>query len=136
MAEASYVDIRNHPNFRKTNDIMPYDEFLADRIRQSLKTKRVPFEERKMMGGWCTMVDDKMCVGIIKNELMARIDPDQFESALQKTGSRQMDFTGRPMKGFLQVAPEGIDSDNDLDYWIDLCLDYNPKAKSSKKKKK
>ena len=113
---------------------MAYDEFLADRIRSVLKAKQVPFDERKMMGGLCYMVDDKMCLGIMKNNLMARIDPGIYEQALLKKGCREMDFTGRSMKGFVFVEPEGIDMDEDLDYWIKLCLDFNPKAKSSKKK--
>ena len=80
------------------------------------------------------MVDNKMCVGIVKNELMARIDPDIYSEALIKKGCKEMNFTGRPMKGFVFVEPEGIDLENDLEYWIELCLDFNPKAKSSKKK--
>lgn len=112
---------------------MPYDELLADRIRNTLKEKRVVSTEKKMMGGLCFMVDDKMCVGIVKNELMARIDPEIYVQALSKKGCKEMNFTGRPMKGFVFVEPEGIDLDKDLDYWIDLCLDFNPKAKSSKK---
>lgn len=115
---------------------MAYDELLADRLRNILKDKKVPNAEKKMMGGLCFMVDDKMCVGIVKDTLMARIDPDVYEEALTKKGSKQMDFTGRPMKGFVFVEPEGIDMEDDLEYWVQLCLDYNPKAKSSKKKKK
>ena len=115
---------------------MSYDELLADRIRNTLKEKRVQSTEKKMMGGLCFMVDDKMCVGIVKNELMARIDPEIYDEALSKKGCKEMNFTGRPMKGFVFVEPEAIDLDTDLDYWIDLCLDFNPKAKSSKKKSK
>ena len=82
------------------------------------------------------MVDDKMCIGIVKNELMARIDPDFYHVALAKKGCKEMNFTGRPMKGFVFVEPDGIDMDKDLEFWVNLCLDYNPKATSSKKKKK
>jgi hypothetical protein len=113
---------------------MAYDEFLADRIRFALQSRKISFEERKMMGGLCYMVDDKMCIGVVKDTLMARIDPDIYEEALSKKGSREMDFTGRPMKGFVFVEPDGVDLDEDLDYWVELCLDFNPKAKSSKKK--
>ena len=87
-----------------------------------------------MMGGLCYMVDDKMCVGVVKDRLMARIDPDIYDEALSKPGCREMDFTGRPMKGFVFVEPVGIDMDEDLDYWVELCLDFNPRAQSSKKK--
>ena len=88
-----------------------------------------------MMGGLCFMVNDKMCVGIEKDKLMARLDPDIYERALSKRGCREMDFTGRPMRGFVFVEPVGIKREKDLDYWVQLCLDFNPKARSSKKKK-
>lgn len=114
---------------------MAYDEYLADRIREALNEKHVSFDEKKMMGGLCFMVNDKMCTGIVKNNLMARIDPDNYDQALKRKGCMEMDFTGKPMKGFVFVEPEGIDLDEDLDYWLQLCLDYNPKAKSSRKKK-
>ncbi len=66
--------------------------------------------------------------------LMARVGPDQYEKALAKPHCMEMTFTGRSMKGYVFVSAEGIDSDEDLEYWIQLCLDYNPLAKSSKKK--
>ena len=113
---------------------MAYDEYLADRIKNILSEKKVAFEEKKMMGGLTIMVDNKICIGIVKNELMARIDPDIYENALQKKGCKEMNFTGRPMKGFVFIEPESIDMEDDLNYWVQLCLDYNPKAKSSKKK--
>ena len=81
------------------------------------------------------MVDDKMCIGIIKNELMARIGPNAYPQALKKKGCKEMKFTGRPLKGYVNVEPSAIDLDEELEYWIQLCLDYNPLAKSSKKKK-
>jgi TfoX/Sxy family transcriptional regulator of competence genes len=112
---------------------MAYDELLADRIRRALKYKGIPNQEKKMMGGLCFMVDDKMCVGIVKNELMARIDPEIYQEALARKGCKEMNFTGRPMKGFVFVEPAGIDLEKDLEYWIDLCLEYNPKAKSGKR---
>ncbi len=114
---------------------MAFDENLADRIRQYFNQKKVQFIDKKMMGGLCFMVDDKMCVGIIKDTLMARIDPEIYEDVLAKKGCKEMDFTGRSMKGFVYVEPEGIDLNNDLEYWLDLTLMFNPKAKLSKKKK-
>lgn len=113
---------------------MAYNEQLADRMRISLKDNHVSFIEKKMMGGLCFMVDNKMCVGIIKEDLMARIDPKIYEEALKSKGCRQMDFTGKPMKGYVLINPLGVDIDSDLDYWISLALKFNPKAKSSKKK--
>lgn len=114
---------------------MAYDEFLADRIRTILREKQILADEKKMMGGLSFMVDNKMCVGIVQDNLMARIDPDIYDDALTKKGCKEMDFTGRAMKGFVFVEPEGIDMDKDLEYWIKLCIDYNPKAKSSKNNK-
>jgi len=113
---------------------MAYDEHLADRINTLLKEKHVAFEEKKMMGGLCFMVDNKMCMGILKDKLMARIDPEIYDRSLKIKGCREMNFTGRTMKGFVFVDPEAIDSDKDLEYWVKLCLDFNPKAKRSKKR--
>jgi TfoX/Sxy family transcriptional regulator of competence genes len=112
---------------------MAYDEKLANRIRELLLNKR-SVEEKKMMGGLTFMVNNKMCVGILKDDLMARIDPEVYESALERRGCREMDFTGRPMKGFVFIDPEGTKSKKDLEFWIKLALDYNKRAKASKKK--
>ena len=114
---------------------MAYNEYLAERIQRVLNEHKILFIEKKMMGGLTFMVDDKMCVGVVKENLMARIDPEIYEAALTKKECREMNFTGRPMKGFVFIEPEGVDLDEDLEYWVKLCLDYNPKAKSSKKKK-
>ncbi len=104
---------------------MAYDENLADRIRMNLHEKGVNFQEKKMMGGLTFMVQDKMCVGIVKNDLMARIGKENDEMALRKPGCRVMDFTGKPMKGYVFVDPSAVDMDSELDYWICLCLDFN-----------
>ena len=114
---------------------MAYDNYLAERIRKAFNEKGIQPEEKKMMGGICYMVNDKMCAGVIDDKLMARLDPDIYEEVLKRKGCRPMDFTGRPMKGFVYVEPDGIDMEDELADWIQLCLDYNPKAKSSKKKK-
>lgn len=89
-----------------------------------------------MMGGLCYMVDGKMCVGVLKDEVMARIDPEIYQESLEKPGCKEMNFTGRPMKGFVFLTDEAIDEDRNLSYWLQLALDFNPKAKASKKKKK
>jgi len=114
---------------------MAYSEFLADRVRDSLKGLNTIFEEKKMFGGMCFLVDEKMCVGIINNDLMVRVNPEDQDKLLQERGCRIMDFTRRPMKGYLYVSPEGIDMEEDLDKWVQRCLDFNPTAKSSKRKK-
>jgi TfoX/Sxy family transcriptional regulator of competence genes len=114
---------------------MAYDEFLAERIRISLIENQTTFEEKKMFGGVCFMVDDKMCIGVINNDLMVRIDSEKEDEFLKEKGCRPMDFAKRPMKGFLYVNPDGVDMDDDLDKWVKRCLEFNPKAKSSKRKK-
>lgn len=114
---------------------MAYNEALADRVREKLA--ELPMvEEKKMMGGLTFMVNDKMCVGILKDDLMVRIDPDLMSTALEKAGCKVMDFTGRVSKGFILVEPEVLKSQKELSYWIGLGLDYNSRTKSSKKAKK
>ncbi|MES2680646.1 MAG: TfoX/Sxy family protein [Bacteroidota bacterium] len=114
---------------------MAYNSKIADRIRESLMD--LPkVEEKIMFGGVCFMVNDKMCIGVVKEEMMCRIDPDVEAVALEKTGCRPMDFTGRPMKGYVYVSDEGMKTKKNFDYWINLCLDFNSKAKASKKKLK
>ncbi len=115
---------------------MAYNEILAERVRQVLLPTNLLVEEKKMMGGLTFMVDGKMCVGISKDDLMARIAPEAYESALLKKGCREMDFTGRPMKGFVFISPEGTVLDKELEYWLQLALDFNRRAKASKKKEK
>ena len=66
-----------------------------------------------------------MCVGIVKNDLMARIGKNNYENALKKQGCRAMDFTGKPMKGYVFLEPEAIDMDSEFEYWIDLSLEFN-----------
>ena len=112
---------------------MAYDEILANRVRQILTPIR-KVEEKKMMGGLTFMVNDKMCVGILEDNLMARIDPDIYETVLERKGCREMDFTGRPMKGFVFIDPDGTKKKKDLDYWLRLALEYNKKVKPSKRK--
>ncbi|MEZ4721174.1 MAG: TfoX/Sxy family protein [Flavobacteriales bacterium] len=112
---------------------MAFDEHLAQRVESVLKEKKVRFEAKRMFGGIAYMVDNKMCVGIIKNDLMARIDPAIYDEALTKKGCIPMEFTGKPMVGYVNIRPEGVDMQNDLEYWISLCLEFNPRAKSSKK---
>ena len=120
---------------------MAYDEFLGDRIRNILSEKQIHFSELKMMGGLCFKVDDKMLCGIHIDKkygdslLMARIGESVYKEQLNKEECLPMDFTGRPMKGYIFVTPDGFDTDKNLAYWLDLCLVFNPLAKSSKRKK-
>lgn len=113
---------------------MAYDQILANRIREQLQDLD-GIEEKEMMGGLCFMLNDKMCVGIIKDELMCRLDPALYEEMLEKTGCHEMNFTGKPMKGWVLIDDSGMRTIADLNYWIGLSIDYNKHAKSSKKKK-
>lgn len=121
---------------------MAYDNYLADRIINQLKEKKVNFTHQKMMGGLLFKLDGKMLCGIHIDKkygdslLMARIGEDVYEKALEKPYCLPMDFTGRPMKGYIFVTPEGFDSEDDLSYWLDLCIAFNPKAKASKPRRK
>ncbi len=115
---------------------MAYDIILEERITRLLQLKGIDFEARKMMGGLVYMVDQKMCVGIVKDQLMARINPEIYAECIEMPHCSEMNFTGRPMKGYVFITPEGLIQDHDLDYWVQLCLDFNPLAKASKKKKK
>lgn len=111
---------------------MAYDIHLADRVSRILHSQYIDFEEKNMMGGLCFMVDKKMCLGIANEKLMCRVDPDIYDDCLTKEGCNIMDFTGGAMKGFVFVAPEAVDEDEDLRYWVQLCVDFNPMAKRSK----
>lgn len=114
---------------------MAYNEKLVDRIREALVD--VPKTiEKNMFGGVCFMVNNKMCVGVVKDEMMCRINPDVQDEALEHTGCRIMDFTGRPMKGYIFVCEDGMKSKKDFTYWINLSLEFNKFAKASKKTRK
>lgn len=121
---------------------MSYDDYLAERVERYFTQKSVNFYTKKMMGGLVFMVEEKMCVGIVKDKksgedkLMARIGVDYYEEALKNDQARAMDFTGGPMKGFVFVGPDGFDLDEDLEFWLDKCLEFNPLAKKSPSKKK
>lgn len=115
---------------------MAYDPYTIERIERILQEKSVNYSRKNMFGGVAFMVDDKMCFGLASENLMCRVGPDQEADALASIGTRPMDFTGRPMKGYVFVSPEGYDTENQLETWIDRCLAFNPLAKASKKKQK
>jgi TfoX/Sxy family transcriptional regulator of competence genes len=112
---------------------MAYNEKINNRIREALFDLS-GVEEKHMFGGVCYMVNGKMCVGVVKDEMMCRIDSAEYENALGRQGCREMDFTDRAMKGFVYVDETGIKTQKDLNYWITLCLEFNQKAKASKKR--
>ncbi|MEO7444950.1 MAG: TfoX/Sxy family protein [Ferruginibacter sp.] len=113
---------------------MAYNEKLAGRVRTRFK-EMANVEEKKMMGGLIFMVDDKMCVGIMKNELMCRVNPSLQNELLEREGCRQMDFIKRPGSGFILVNEETLKTKKEFEYFISLALEYNKMAKSSKRKK-
>lgn len=113
---------------------MSYNFELAEKIREELSSS-VEFEEKEMMGGLTFMVADKMCVGIIKDELMCRINPDFHAEAVEMNGCRTMDFTKRPMKGYVMLEESVWRNRTGLRFWIGKSLEFNKIAKSSKKKK-
>ena len=115
---------------------MTDQDHLLERIRAILTPKNLQFTEKKMFGGMCFMVDDKMLMGTYKGGIMARVAPEEVQELLEREGASQMIHGGRPMNGYLFLEPDAYDLDNDLEFWIQKCLEFNPRAKSSKKKKK
>lgn len=115
---------------------MAYNQKLADNVRELIALTHKNVVEKTMFGGLCFMVNDKMCVGVEKERLMVRLNPAIYDEVMEKEGCRQMDFSGKPMKGFVFVDADVLSTKKKLEYWIKLALDYNKTAKSSKKKKK
>lgn len=112
---------------------MAYSEKLAARIREAFSEHR-NVEEKKMFRGMCFMVNGKMCVCVNEDEIMCRIDPALYEEMLEYDGCRAMIHNGKTMKGFVYVSEDVLKSKKNLDYWLDLALEYNKKAKAAKKK--
>ena len=102
---------------------MAYDEKLADRVRGALARRR-GVSEKKMFGGLAFLVNGHMACGIIGEDLMVRVGPEAYEAALKKAGARPMDFTGRPMKGMVYVAPRGHRRAPSLEAWVQQGLSY------------
>ena len=111
---------------------MPYNEKMANRIREALAVVKM-VEEKKMFRGMTFMVNGKMCISVNDKEMMCRIGPDAFEDALEKNGCRPMIHNGKTMKGFVFVDIESVKSKKDFDFWINLSLAFNKKAKATKK---
>lgn len=102
---------------------MAYDERLAERIR-ALLAARGSFEERQMFGGIAFMVNGRMACGVLKQDLVAHVAREDHDKALARPHARLMDFTHRPMKGFLYVAPPGVKTTVSLRSWVNQCADY------------
>ena len=114
---------------------MSFDEKLANRTRELISKTHSITEEKKMFGGLCFMVNHKMCIGVERDRIMVRLDPARYEEALEKEGCSPMDFTGKPMRGYVFVDKDVLTTQKELNYWIQLALEYNAVAKASKKRK-
>lgn len=110
---------------------MPYDAFLGERIQKYMDDKKVPFISKKMMGGLVFMVREKMCCGIHIDKkygdslLMLKIGELAYQEAIKSEVCLPMDFTGRPMKGYVFVTPKGFDLESDMAFWLDKALAFN-----------
>jgi TfoX/Sxy family transcriptional regulator of competence genes len=102
---------------------MAFDEALAERVREAL-VGRAEVSERKMFGGIAFMLGGNMAVGIVGDDLMVRLDPEDAQRALAEPQVRPMDFTGRPARNMVFVDSEGTASDEDLAAWVDAGADY------------
>jgi TfoX/Sxy family transcriptional regulator of competence genes len=105
-------------------NIMSYDEGLAQRLRELL-SERSDIVEKKMFGGLAFMLSGNMCCGVIGDTLMARVGEGQYQNSLKQPYVREMDFTGKPLKGFVYVASQGIESDQDLESWVSYCINFS-----------
>jgi len=114
---------------------MAYDEGLAERIRDVV-IDRHAVTEKKMFGGIAFMLQDYMFCGVVEDTLMARVGPDNHQESLAKQHVREMDFTGRPMKGYVYVDSDGIESDDQLAYWVNLCAQFVGTLPPKKPKRK
>lgn len=102
---------------------MGFDAGLAERIREILG-ERSGITERRMFGGLAFMLHGNMFVGILGTSLMARVGPDRQREALSLPHVREMDFTGRPMKGYVFVDAEGLGEDEELESWVSRCIAF------------
>lgn len=108
---------------RDLQSAMAYDEGLAQRVREVFADSP-NVTEKKMFGGLAFMFSGHMCCGISGDTLMLRVGPAQYEEALARVHAREMDFTGKSMKGFVYVDPAGLESDVDLNDWVALGRSY------------
>jgi TfoX/Sxy family transcriptional regulator of competence genes len=113
---------------------MPYNEKIAERIREAL-SMLPDVEEKKMFRGITFMVNGKMCISVGGDEIMCRIGPALHDTAIEKNGCREMVHGGKVMKGFVYVHESELKTKKQLDHWIQLSLDFNKNAKASKKRK-
>jgi TfoX/Sxy family transcriptional regulator of competence genes len=114
---------------------MPYDEQLADRVRRVLASRR-DVEEKAMFGGLAFMVRGYMTVGLVGDTLMVRVGPDDYVALLDEPHVRPMDFTGRPLTGFVYVDPPGLETASALRGWVDRAIRFNARQPEKPRVKK
>jgi TfoX/Sxy family transcriptional regulator of competence genes len=114
---------------------MAINEKLTNRVRKSLSAVS-KVKEKKMFSGIAFMVNQKLCVSVGNDRIMCRIDPILHEDLIQKKGCRTVVMKGRELKGYVFVQEDSMPAKKDLDFWIELALDFNKRAKASPKKKK
>ncbi len=115
---------------------MAYDLKTADKIRAYLLNfPKLKVEEKKMFKGLTFMVNGKMCVNVSGENLMCRFDPALQEKLSEKNGFQPMIMKGKEYKGYCYISPAGFKAKKDFEYWVNLCLDFNEKAKASKRSK-
>jgi hypothetical protein len=102
---------------------MAYDEGLAQRIHELL-SDRPELVEKKMFGGVGFMLQGNMACGVNQDDLIVRVGPDKYETAVIRPHTKPFDFTGRPMKGWVMVGPEGYASDADLKDWVAQGVEF------------
>ena len=105
---------------------MAFDEALGERIRKQL-SKRKGLTEKKMFGGLAFLLNGNMCIGVHKDGLIVRLDPEATDAALKRPHAKVFDLTGRPMKGWLLVEGAGVNTDEDLGSWVETAGDYASK---------
>ncbi|PZF74901.1 TfoX/Sxy family protein [Taibaiella soli] len=114
---------------------MAANEQLANRVREMLADHTDDITEKKMFGGICFMVNDKMCVAVGKDHLMVRLDPAIYDIAIEENGCRPMILGDREMKGYVWVDEEVLHTQKQLMHWVKRGLEYNQFAKPSKKRR-
>lgn len=114
----------------KLSNGMAYDEKLTDRLREALASQKKVVEKR-MFSGVAFMVNGKMCINVSHDKLMCRFDPILFDEIYQRPGYEPMVMRGKQLKGYCYVSEEGFRKPKDFEYWVNLCLEFNSKAKAA-----
>jgi len=102
---------------------MAFDEGVAQRVREVLSENK-NITEKRMFGGIAFMLSGNMCIGVVRDQLMLRVGPDQYDKLLKIKYVKKMDFTGKAMKGFIYLQPEGFTEDDDLAIWLEKALSF------------